>query len=101
MGSEPLAWYLENKGSLRLNIYVVPSSSRSEVVGPYNDCLKIKLKAPPVDNEANKELVRFLAKTLKVPKSNIEIVSGHRQKRKVVCIIGVRAILALTPGFNL
>lgn len=76
---------------MKLNIYAVPSSSKSEVIGTYNDLLKIKLKAPPVDNKANEELVRFLAKVLKVPKSNIEIVSGHRCKKKVICIVGYDA----------
>ena len=81
-------WYEENKNSLSLYIYLVPRSSRSEIVGIYNDCLKIKLKSPPVDNAANEELIRFLSEKLKIPKSNIEIVKGHNQKKKIVSIIG-------------
>ena len=81
-------WYKENKNGLTINIYVIPRSSRSEIVGIYNDCLKIKLKSPPVDNAANKELVQFLADTLKISKRNIEIISGHKQKKKVVYIKG-------------
>lgn len=81
-------WFKENKNNLLVNVYIVPRSSRSEIVGIYNDCLKIKLKSPPVDGAANEELVRFLAEKLKVPKRNIEIIKGHRQKKKVVSIHG-------------
>lgn len=80
-------WYKENKNSLILNIYVVSRSSKSEIIGIYNDCLKIKLKSPPVDNAANEELVRFLANKLKIPKSNIEIIKGHNQRKKIISII--------------
>ena len=77
-------WYKENKNNLTLNIYVVPRSSKSEIVGIYNDSLKIKLKSPPVDNAANEELVRFLSKELEISKRSIEIISGHKQKKKVI-----------------
>ena len=66
----------------------MPRSSKSEIVDIYNNSLKIKLKSPPVDNAANEELVRFLADKLKISKKNIEIISGHKQKKKVVYIKG-------------
>ena len=78
----------QNKDKTTLTVYVVPRSSKNEIVGIYNDALKIKLKAPPVDNEANEELINFLSKKLKVSKSSIEIVSGLRQKRKTIRIKG-------------
>ena len=83
-----LNWLKENKNTLTINIYVVPRSSKSEIIGIYNNCLKIKLKSPPVDNAANEELVRFLAEKLNVPKKNIEIVKGYKQKKKIVCVVG-------------
>ena len=84
-----MIWLKENKNSLTINIYVVPRSSKSGVVGIYNDCLKIKLKSPPVDNVANEELISFLSTTLKTSRSNIEIVKGHHQKKKIVSISNV------------
>lgn len=78
--------YKESKNRLTINIYVVPRSSKSEIVGIYNNCLKIRLKSPPVDNAANEELIRFLADKLKIPKKNIEIIKGHNQKKKIISI---------------
>ena len=46
----------------------------------------IKLTAPPVDNAANKMCIQFLSKTLGVPKSSMEILSGHRARKKHILV---------------
>ncbi len=67
-------------------VRVIPRSSRSEIVGEYNGALKVKLNSPPIDGEANKELIALLAKTFDVSKSEIEIISGQTNKNKQVKI---------------
>jgi hypothetical protein len=67
-------------------VQVVPRASRSEVVGEYNGSLRIRIAAPPVDGAANEELIRVLAKTFKVPRSAVKLVSGHSSKIKQVSI---------------
>jgi uncharacterized protein (TIGR00251 family) len=47
---------------------------------------KIHIAAPPVDGRANKELIRYLAKALDVPRSEIKILKGHTSKQKTVGI---------------
>lgn len=79
---------------VELALQIQPRASRTEVVGAHGDALKIRLAAPPVDGEANEELVRFLAKTLGVPKSAVTIVSGATGKRKRVRVVGVTAAQA-------
>ena len=76
---------------VELTLYIQPRASRTEVIGPHGDALKLRLAAPPVDGEANEELVRFLAKALHVPKSAVMIVSGATGRRKVVRVVGVTA----------
>lgn len=46
--------------------------------------LKVRVTAPPEDNKANLALLILLAKHLKVPKSTLSIVKGHRTRNKVV-----------------
>jgi uncharacterized protein (TIGR00251 family) len=74
---------------VELTLHIQPRASRTEVAGAHGDALKVRLAAPPVDGEANDELVRFLAKTLGVPKSAVAIVSGATGKRKKVRVLGV------------
>ncbi len=68
---------------------VVPSASRSEIAGMAEDAVRIRIAAPPVDGKANGELVRFLAKFFRVPKSGIEILKGETGKLKRVLVSGI------------
>ncbi len=72
----------EAKGQIELVVRAAPNSSKNEVIGVIENALKIKLKAPPVDGEANEELVRFLSKWLKVAKSEIILQKGTTSKNK-------------------
>jgi hypothetical protein len=83
--------YTERNGSLIFSIYVVPRASRSEIAGEHNGALRVRLAAPPVDGAANEELIRTLARALKLPRSAIEIAAGHRSKLKRVCVTGTSA----------
>ncbi|WP_456382784.1 DUF167 domain-containing protein [Hydrogenimonas sp.] len=75
-------WYEEAETFVDLHVNARPASGRNEIVGIFDDTLKIKVKAPAVEGAANKELVKFLSKTLKIPKSEILFVSGETSKRK-------------------
>ena len=76
-------------GGIELSLHIQPRAGRTEVVGPHGDALKIRLAAPPVDGEANVELIRFLAKTLGVSKSAVSIESGETGRKKRVRVRGV------------
>ena len=70
-------------------VRVVPKASRSEIVGSEGGTLKVRIAAPPVKGKANKALVKLLAKTLGVSGSQVEIISGHKTRRKTVRVYGV------------
>jgi hypothetical protein len=72
-----------------LNIKVEPRSSKSGIVGPYGDALKVKLTSHPVEGKANKELIEVLAKGFGITKKDVEICSGQSSKNKVVRLNGV------------
>ena len=74
---------------VRINIYVQPRASRTEVVGLHGDAIKLRVAAPPVEGEANDEVVRFIAKTLGISNSAVHIVSGETGRRKVIEVGGV------------
>jgi uncharacterized protein len=78
----------EKAGVVRVDVYVQPRASRSQVVGEHGDALKIRLAAPPVDGAANDELIRFMAKTLGVAQSQVTIASGATSRRKTIEIQG-------------
>ena len=67
---------------ITFRVYVQPRSSKNRIVGCHGDALKITLKAPPVGGAANKMCIQFLAKTLGMPKSSLEILSGDTGRTK-------------------
>ena len=74
----------ENPQSIVFKVFVQPKSSKNMITGTYGDAIKIKLTAPPVDGAANKMCIKFLAKCLKIPKTSLEIISGHASRTKYV-----------------
>ena len=75
----------------RLQVYVQPRASKTEVVGRHGEAIKIRLAAPPVDNAANVELIDFLARQLGIAKRQIRIVAGLTGRRKTLEFDGIDA----------
>jgi uncharacterized protein (TIGR00251 family) len=78
---------------LRLAIRVTPRAPRTELGGLVDDAegrsmLAIRIKAPPVDEAANTELIAFIAKALGVRKADIKIQSGDMGRIKIVAVRG-------------
>lgn len=72
-----------------LSVRIQPRASKNEIIAMEDGGLKIRLTAPPVDGAANEALIRFLTATFSVSKSQVEIVSGHTSRDKIVRINGI------------
>jgi uncharacterized protein len=72
-----------------LEIRVLPRAGRSGFAGVRDGAVLVKLAAAPVDGAANDELIALLAKTLKIPKRDVTIVSGDRSRSKRIRIAGM------------
>jgi uncharacterized protein len=83
--------FTEKDDSLVFNVRVVPRASKSEIVGEHDFALKVRIAAPPVDGAANAELIKLLAKTFGVSKSEIEITGGQTSKTKQIKISNLKA----------
>lgn len=85
----------EKDGAISFSVRVQPRASRDEIAGEWQDGLKIRLAAPPVDDRANEALRRLLAARLKVPVTAVRIAAGERSRTKRVEIRGVTAAMIL------
>jgi uncharacterized protein len=70
----------------RIPVRVTPRASRTQIDGEYHGALRVKLKAPPVDGAANRELTRFLANILGCRQRDLEIVNGVRSREKTILV---------------
>lgn len=76
-------------GSLLLSLYVQPRGGQNAIAGLHGDAVKLRLSAPPVDGKANKAIITFFAKSLKIPKSAVTIKSGLQSRMKKILLTGV------------
>ena len=72
-----------------LMVMAAPRSSKTEIVEIQQDRVKIKVKAPPVDGEANSALVEYLSKIFKIPKKSVILEKGQTGKQKSFLLSGL------------
>ena len=84
-----MLWIEETPDGILFKVTVQPRSASNEIVGLRGDALKIKLTAPPIEGAANRVCVAFLAQSLKVKKSDVQIIRGQRSRTKKVLVQSV------------
>jgi uncharacterized protein (TIGR00251 family) len=92
------AWRLASNG-VELAVRVTPKGGRDAIDGimTFDDgtcALKVRLRAPPSDGEANAALIRLVAQTLGVPPRAVTLVAGASARIKRLKIAGGCATLA-------
>ncbi len=81
----PGMFYTIDGETVTLKIKAQPAASKNEFAGLYGvEAIKIRIKAPAVEGAANKELIKFLSKQFKIPKSSIIFKSGQNSKIKIL-----------------
>ena len=86
-------YYSQNVDGIILYIKVKPNSKSNAIVGIESSSdgakkasLLIKITSAPKEGEANKELINFLSKLLKIPKRNIAVKSGSTSRIKKILL---------------
>lgn len=77
---------LKKGEKVKLNVKVIPKSSKNEITEATSDHIKIKVTAAPENNKANAAVIKILSKNLNIPKSNIRIIRGEKNSNKVIII---------------
>jgi uncharacterized protein (TIGR00251 family) len=80
----------ENRAVI-FTVRVQPRSSKDEIAGEMDGALKIRLRAPAVEDRANRALIRYLAQTLNTSNAAVRILSGERSRTKRIEVRGVTA----------
>jgi uncharacterized protein (TIGR00251 family) len=79
--------FLTQKGNeTLLSAYIQPKAGKNEFAGLFQERLKIRICAPPVEGEANRECINFLSKTLGISKSEITLIRGEQSRQKTFLI---------------
>ena len=73
----------------RLSLHVSPNAVRNEVTGYVDGVWRVRVAAPPVRGQANRELINFLSERLGIVKDRLSLLRGHNSKSKVVAVKGL------------
>ena len=78
----------------RLAVKLTPGASADRIDGWDVDAggrpvLKFRVRARPVEGEANEALVKLLAKALGVPKAAVSVQRGGQSRTKILDIVGL------------
>ena len=79
---------LQKNGAIGFTVRVQPRARCDEIAGEWQDALKVRLTAPPVDDRANQALRRLLAARLNVPLAAVRIAAGRRSRVKRIEVCG-------------
>ena len=78
----------------RLPVRLTPGAAADRIDGWDVDAegrpvLKVRVRARPVEGEANTALIKLLAKSLRVPKSAVSLDRGGQSRAKMLSIDGL------------
>jgi len=71
---------------VKLQIKVIPASSKDCLAGWLDDTLKIKVMAPADKGKANAAVIRIIEKSLGLARGSVQIESGLTASRKTLDI---------------
>lgn len=67
-----------------LQVKISTGAKKNAIKGWREDILLVDIRALPMKNEANLELLRFLGKKIKVAPSLLRITKGHKARLKII-----------------
>ena len=86
-------YYHWQNDTLILQVHLQPNAKQDEIVGVHGDYLKIRIKAPPTEGEANNRLIKFLAEQFDVPQEQIKLLGGKQSRYKRLAIKAPKKII--------
>ncbi len=81
----------EDPAGVILAVLVVPGASRSQMMGPHGETIRIRVSAPPEKGRASRAAEKLLERFFGVP---VTLVAGATSRRKQFLLEGMDAATA-------
>lgn len=76
-------------GGAVIPVRAIPRAGRSAIAGLRDGMLLVRLQSAPANGAANAELLGLLSRALRVPRRDLEIMSGELTRTKRVRVTGL------------
>uniref|UniRef100_A0A182YAH2 Uncharacterized protein n=2 Tax=Anopheles stephensi TaxID=30069 RepID=A0A182YAH2_ANOST len=73
-------------GNLIVKILAKPGAKTSGITDVSEEGIGCQIAAPPIDGEANTELIKYLSKLLELRKSDISLDRGSKSRQKTIVL---------------
>ena len=80
-------WMRVSIDEVVIEVTARPGASRRGVIGVSGDRLVIAINSRPNKGKANDELIEYLAREMRVPRSALLIVRGETSRRKTIRVV--------------
>lgn len=77
---------INKAGEIVLRIHAKPGAKQNGITDISAEAIGVQIAAPPVDGEANTELVKYISKVLQLRKSDLSLDRGSKSREKVLLI---------------
>ncbi|XP_033212565.1 UPF0235 protein C15orf40 homolog isoform X1 [Belonocnema kinseyi] len=79
---------LDKSGNVSIKIQAKPGAKHNNVTDISDEAVGVAISAPPVEGEANTELVKYIASVLGLRKSDVSLERGSRSRHKTILVSG-------------
>ncbi|GAB1864284.1 UPF0235 protein C15orf40-like protein [Camponotus japonicus] len=80
---------LDKDGNVVIKIQAKPGAKCNNITDISDEAVGIAISAPPMEGEANAELVKYLASIFELRKSDVSLDRGSRSRQKTVIVSGI------------
>jgi uncharacterized protein len=87
--ADPPAFLHPGRDGVIIDVHVQPGARRSGLSGIHGETLKVVVREKARQGAANEAVCGLVAHALGVPKSSVEVLSGHRSRRKRLMVHGL------------
>lgn len=78
---------MSKSGTIQVKIRAKPGAKQNQITDTTSpEGVGIQIAAPPVEGEANTELIKYLSKVLGVRKSDVSLDRGSKSRNKVILV---------------
>ena len=83
--------FQEFVGGVKFSVQVKPNSRKTELIVETDGTLRMNVAAPPSNGKANREIVRWLAKRLRRPSSEVRLIGGLHSRTKIIAVLNIKS----------
>lgn len=77
---------VNKSGEIVLRIHAKPGAKQNAITDVSSEAVGVQIAAPPIDGEANTELIKFMSKVLQVRKSDLSLDRGSKSREKTLLL---------------